>query len=574
MDMVTSTLGDFGVLTTRHKDAEDWEKNFCVMYNPLFKNLSHEASPQSALKIVDLSDSYGCEITDYPTDVNGAIVIVARGNCSFAEKGEHAQSAGAIDVVIASSSLLIPGGRNESDYKYINISLSSLLLSDLTLFKHYGGAGSQVGSVYAPQMGKFDANMIVIFLIAVSLVVIGAFWSGTARQKKYEEMLRKKEQKNRVRVNGEGANNDIDDNDDTKNKDEDEDSVDISFCALLIGFVLICGFLLLLYFFYKYLVFVVIVLFCLAGSMGMYYCLKPFLHKVCTWEGKLPENRLPFFKHRQLYKDIILYLLCLGLAIFWGVMRHEPYAWVIQDILGYAFCLNVMRTVFLPNMKICTIMLCLLFLYDIFFVFISPLFTKDGESIMVKVATGGSSGGGGGAAGGGGGSSTVETLPMVFTMPRLTRGPMSACHLPYSLLGFGDIIIPGLLLSHNHAFDLRVKTRRVYYIATCIGYAVGLIITYIALAFMETGQPALLYLVPCTLIPTFLIGLYRREVKALWSGEIKAPTSAEIQEQEPEPDIENSKNTVDSSASDQSSSSIENDTRSLLKKDERNKNYT
>ena len=35
---------------------------------------------------------------------------------------------------------------------------------------------------------------------------------------------------------------------------------------------------------------------------------------------------------------------------------------------------------------------------------------------------------------------------------------------------------------------------------------------------MKTGQPALLYLVPCTLITTFVIGCIRGEVKLLWNG--------------------------------------------------------
>ena len=49
-------------------------------------------------------------------------------------------------------------------------------------------------------------------------------------------------------------------------------------------------------------------------------------------------------------------------------------------------------------------------------------------------------------------------------------------------------------------------------------YAIGLIITFVALALMESGQPALLYLVPCTLGTTLVIGLKRKEVKKLWRG--------------------------------------------------------
>ena len=39
----------------------------------------------------------------------------------------------------------------------------------------------------------------------------------------------------------------------------------------------------------------------------------------------------------------------------------------------------------LPSLKICTVLLGLLFVYDIFFVFITPLFMPGGKSVMVEV---------------------------------------------------------------------------------------------------------------------------------------------------------------------------------------------
>ena len=58
--------------------------------------------------------------------------------------------------------------------------------------------------------------------------------------------------------------------------------------------------------------------------------------------------------------------------------------------------LHVLR---MPSLKICSILLGILFFYDIFFVFITPLLTKNGKSVMVEVATGGETG---------------EQLPMVL----------------------------------------------------------------------------------------------------------------------------------------------------------------
>lgn len=130
---------------------------------------------------------------------------------------------------------------------------------------------------------------------------------------------------------------------------------------------------------------------------------------------------------------------------------------------------------------------------------------------MVKVATGGSSSG----------SSSGEQIPMVFKVPRLGSSPMKVCGLPYSLLGFGDIIVPGLLVSYNYRFDVRTGGRCLYFVSTVIAYGLGLIATFCALYLMEKGQPALLYLVPFTLITTFVIGCIRGEAGALWSGVTK-----------------------------------------------------
>ncbi|MBA0648362.1 hypothetical protein Goklo_016104 [Gossypium klotzschianum] len=51
-----------------------------------------------------------------------------------------------------------------------------------------------------------------------------------------------------------------------------------------------------------------------------------------------------------------------------------------------------------------------------------------------------------------------------------------------------------------------------------IGYGFGLLFTYLGLYLMNGhGQPALLYLVPCTLGVTVILGLVRGELKELWN---------------------------------------------------------
>ncbi|KAH3716201.1 signal peptide peptidase-like 2B isoform X1 [Dreissena polymorpha] len=552
---VTGGRCDLGLMSTKLESQDEWKESFCIAYNPQFQPIAKDKSTSPALLVVDLSNAlmYGCFESDYDGhDVTDAIVIVARGLCTFSDKAQLAEKARAKSLIVASDDLITPGANQTSDLDKINISVSTMLWSDVKQLEKNGAGHPQVGVLYELVLSRFDVNLVVIFLIAVSNIIIGGYWSGIARQEKYELYL-----KNALSKQGNTQNNAVSEEGNTSN--HNDDSVSLSYIALAIGFVLVCGFLLLLYFFYSYLVYVVIAMFCIATSIGLYYCLKPILHRICSWEGNLPENRIPIFKTRPMYKDLILLALCCGLAVFWAVMRHAPFAWVIQDILGYAFCINVMRTVFVPNIKICSIMLIMLFIYDIFFVFISPLFTKDGKSIMVKVATGGSDESGGNSYSG----KTQEMLPMVFALPKMSISDIGTCPLGMSLLGFGDVIIPGLLICHNHAFDLRVKSRRAYYITTCIGYGVGLLLTFVALALMETGQPALLYLVPCTLIPTFALGLFRKEVKLLWNGVPYESKPAVSDQAASAPAMAINTGSIDSGNSD---TSIESETRVLISK--------
>ena len=62
--------------------------------------------------------------------------------------------------------------------------------------------------------------------------------------------------------------------------------------------------------------------------------------------------------------------------IVWLIFRKAHWAWILQDFLGVLFSLNMLKTLRLPSLKVITVLLCTLFIYDIFFVFITPLLTK------------------------------------------------------------------------------------------------------------------------------------------------------------------------------------------------------
>ncbi|CBJ48823.1 putative growth-on protein GRO10 [Ectocarpus siliculosus] len=214
--------------------------------------------------------------------------------------------------------------------------------------------------------------------------------------------------------------------------------------------------------------------------------------------------------------EIASTITSMGLALWWLIVRNTTsYAWVLQNLFGCCLCATFLSTIRLPSIKVATFLLCLAFLYDIFWVFLSPqLF---GESVMVKVATGGeitqdptfcekypTSDG-----------CQVESLPMLLELPRLwdyTGG--------YAMLGLGDIVIPGLLLSFAHRYDLSVGLHwgKGYFVFMVAGYAVGLLMANMAVYVMSMGQPALLYLVPCTLGLFLFLSYNDGTLRMMWGG--------------------------------------------------------
>jgi presenilin-like A22 family membrane protease len=84
-------------------------------------------------------------------------------------------------------------------------------------------------------------------------------------------------------------------------------------------------------------------------------------------------------------------------------------------------------------------------------------------------------------------------LPLLLQIP----SGLALNSPPATVLGAGDVIIPGLLVMVA-AREAQRTGIALLKIATLAGYAVGLACAYVALTMSESPQPALIYLVPCT----------------------------------------------------------------------------
>ncbi|XP_074183848.1 signal peptide peptidase-like 2A isoform X1 [Rhinolophus sinicus] len=473
-------------------------KDYCMLYNPHWTALPSTLENATSISLMNLTSTPLCNISDIPPDgIKNKAVVVQWGTCHFLQKARIAQIGGAEALLVANNSVLFPPLGNKSEFHDVKILIAFMNYKDFKDMKQTLGDNITV-KMYSPSWPNFDYTMVVIFVIAVFTVALGGYWSGLIELENMRAMANPEDREMRKKK---------------------EDYLTFSPLTVVIFVVICCVMMVLLYFFYKWLVYVMIAIFCIASAMSMYNCLAALIRKIpygqCTivCGGKSIEVRLIFLSG-----------LCIAIAVVWAVFRNEDrWAWILQDILGIAFCLNLIKTLKLPNFKSCVILLGLLLLYDVFFVFITPFITKNGESIMVELAAGpfgnNEKNDGNLVEATAQPSAPHEKLPVVIRVPKLACfSVMSVCIMPVSILGFGDIIVPGLLIAYCRRFDEQTGSSSVYYISSTIAYAVGMILTFVVLVLMKKGQPALLYLVPCTLITASIVAWRRKEMKKFWKG--------------------------------------------------------
>ena len=215
-------------------------------------------------------------------------------------------------------------------------------------------------------------------------------------------------------------------------------------------------------------------------------------------------------------QDIIsLFLAVVALAYFNFIAKP----WWLTNLIGFAFAYSTLQIMSPTTSWTGTLLLSALFVYDIYFVFFTPL--------MVAVAT-------------------QLDIPVKLIFPR-PSGPLeNPSKQAFSMLGLGDVVLPGMMIGFALRFDLylfylRQQTQRImkdsksevtkatwhpatggwgercwtsrdellksrhfqgvlfpktYFRASVIGYILGMLCTFGVMEVYSHAQPALLYLVP------------------------------------------------------------------------------
>ncbi|XP_014621982.1 signal peptide peptidase-like isoform X2 [Glycine max] len=204
---------------------------------------------------------------------------------------------------------------------------------------------------------------------------------------------------------------------------------------------------------------------------------KRFLPK--HWNEDPIVWRFPYFRSLEIEftKSQIVAAIPGTFFCAWYALRKH---WLANNILGLAFCIQGIEMLSLGSFKTGAILLAGLFVYDIFWVFFTP--------VMVSVA-----------------KSFDAPIKLLF--------PTADSARPFSMLGLGDIVIPGIFVALALRFDVSRGKQPQYFKSAFLGYTVGLVLTIIVMNWFQAAQPALLYIVPS------VIGFLAAH--CIWNGDVK-----------------------------------------------------
>eukprot|EP00271_Cylindrocystis_brebissonii_P015672 TRINITY_DN38635_c0_g1_i1.p1 TRINITY_DN38635_c0_g1~~TRINITY_DN38635_c0_g1_i1.p1 ORF type:complete len:380 (-),score=70.01 TRINITY_DN38635_c0_g1_i1:247-1386(-) len=252
----------------------------------------------------------------------------------------------------------------------------------------------------------------------------------------------------------------------------------------LIGSAVLMGLFLLFKFLPKDLVNLVLTgYFVVLGVLAVAATLLPLVEKFnpAKWNKDVINLKPPYFSSLEVEftRSQLVATFPASLFCVWYVLKKH---WLANNALGLAFSIQGIEMLSLGSFTIGAILLGGLFFYDIFWVFCTP--------VMVTVA-----------------KSFDAPIKLLFPTGDLAR--------PFSLLGLGDIVIPGIFVALALRFDVKRNNGGVYFRSAFVGYFLGITLTILIMNWFQAAQPALLYIVPCVMGAVGITALLRGEYKAL-----------------------------------------------------------
>lgn len=289
--------------------------------------------------------------------------------------------------------------------------------------------------------------------------------------------------------------------------------------------------LLVMFFFFDSMQMLFAVCTAIIATVALAFLLLPmcqYLMRLCKKSSKISLG----FCGRFSYAELLSTAISITVVCIWVMTGH----WLLMDAMGMGLCVAFIAFVRLPSLKVSTLLLSGLLLYDVFWVFFSQYIFS--ANVMVRVATRPADNPVGAMARrlhlSSGRTAPRLSLPGKLVFPSNT----SAGH--FSMLGLGDIVMPGLLLCFVMRYDAYKKAqaqkmaeagiplpnnwqRISYFQCSLLGYFLGLITATVSSEVFSAAQPALLYLVPFTLFPLFFMAWLKGDLNAMWNEPFALP---------------------------------------------------
>lgn len=354
-----------------------------------------------------------------------------------------------------------------------------------------------------------DSSRLSTFVISILLIVYGSFRSLNMEQEHIEKEREKEKDSFIGNTSAESESN--------------MQTIDTCQAAFLpIGASVS---LLIMFFFFDSLQMVFAICTAVLATVAFAFLLLPMCQyaiKPCSTGQKISFGVCGRFTAAE----IMSFCMSFFIVCIWVLTGH----WLLMDALGMGLCVAFIALVRLPSLKVSTLLLVGLLIYDVFWVFFSSYIFS--ANVMVKVATRPA-------------ENPVGLFAKKFHLTGLVRDapklslpgklvfPSMQNSSHFSMLGLGDIVMPGLLLCFVLRYDAYKKSQTIsvdtgvpppptyvqrltYFHCSLVGYFLGLLTATVSSEVFKAAQPALLYLVPFTLLPLFTMAYLKGDLRRMW----------------------------------------------------------
>ncbi|BGP40092.1 hypothetical protein JCM10449v2_004050 [Rhodotorula kratochvilovae] len=245
--------------------------------------------------------------------------------------------------------------------------------------------------------------------------------------------------------------------------------------------------------------------------------------KLSKWKLLLTKDTEEYSKFS--FTSVHLYAVPLAVAL--SLAQIYTRNWILSNLVALSFSYNAISLLYLDSFATGSVLLAGLFFYDVWWVFGSKAVFGEGANVMVDVAK-------------------SFDAPIKIVFPRNL-----AAASDFTLLGLGDIVLPGVFLAFALRFDYHLALERAavpfrpharsfpkpYFYSCFAAYVAGLATTILAMHLFRAAQPALLYLSPACIASVALCAALRGESALLWAyvdGEEDEKERREKEEREKE----------------------------------------